>query len=153
MVTNGVKLKANTIEDLNVVSSLLQDSLVHLGDMKYLKKESEFLMVVNRFCWEKERDDINASDSQQEKRCICGLKIGYVKQVSYRGHSAELNQFYNLLTITYEDADSNENELNNLTFTFSTGYDIRLTVDELALVMQDIAAPHPGLARPQHDLS
>ena len=74
-----------------------------------------------------------------------------MKRVSQLGLSAGENQFYNLLSITYEEAQKNEKVVNRLTFTFSDGYGIRLIVDELALIVQDIAAPHPGLARPQHD--
>ena len=150
MITDGIRLKAITIDDLNVVSSLLQDSLVNFQDMKYMEEESEFLMVVNSFCWEKEQNDISTTSSGEEYRCLCGLKIGYINQVSHLGLSREVNQFYNLLTITYEDANSNEERLNKLTFHFSGGYDIRLTVDELAIIVQDIAEPHPGLARPRH---
>ena len=39
----------------------------------------------------------------------------------------------------------------NSLITFSDGYGIRLIVDKLTLIVQDIAAPHPGLARPHHD--
>ena len=73
-----------------------------------------------------------------------------MKQVSQRGLSAGVNQFYNLLSITYEESKENEQVVKSLTFTFSDGYGMRLTVDELALIVHDIAAPHPGLVRPQH---
>ena len=108
------------------------------------------MMVINRFCWEK------ANDSElktQLHRCLCGVKVAHVKQVSQRGQSAGVSQFYNLLSITYEEIEENKKAMNRLTFTFSGGYDIRLFVSELALIAQDIAAPHPGLARPDHNMS
>ena len=89
----------------------------------------------------------------EAEQCMCGLKIAHVKRVSQRGLFAGGNQFYNLLSITYEETKEEEKVVNRLTFTFSDGYGIRLTVDELALIVQDIAAPHPGLARPQHNKS
>ena len=76
-----------------------------------------------------------------------------MKQVSQRGLSAGANQFYNLLSITYEEIKENEKVVFMLTFTFSDGYGIKLTLDELALMVQDVAEPHPGLARPQHNNS
>ena len=144
---NRLKLRAISAEDIEILSALLQDGLVAASDMHYEKSENSFLMVINRFCWEQ---DGNIASDRQQNRCLCGLKVGYVKQVSKRGISAGSAEFYNLLSITYEEIKKNEKVVNRLTFTFSDGYGIRLTVDELALIVQDIAAPHPGLARPQH---
>ena len=147
---NRLKLRAAAVEDVEIISALLQDGLVAASDLHYQKAAASFVMVINRLCWEQ------AYDSELEtplNRCLCGLKVGNVKQVSQRGLSAEANQFYNLLSITYEEVKLNKKAVNRLTLTFSDGYGIRLVVDELALIVQDIADPHPGLARPQHNKS
>ena len=145
---NKLKLRAVATEDIEILSTLLQDGLVVSSDLHYEKDEALFVMVINRFCWEQ----ADETESQtQPNRCLCGLKVAHVKRVSKRGISAGVNQFYNLLSITYEETKENEKVMNRLTFTFSDGYGIRLTVDKLALIVQDIAAPHPGLARPQHN--
>ena len=147
---NKLKLRAVATEDIEILSTLLQDGLVAASDLHYQKNAASFLMVINRFCWEQADD----TESQtQPNRCLCGLKVAHVKRVSQRGISAGVNQFYNLLSITNEETKENEKAVNRLTFTFSDGYGIRLTIDELALIVQDIAAPHPGLARPQHNKS
>tara|TARA_A100001015_G_scaffold235626_1_gene267481 strand:- start:456 stop:911 length:456 start_codon:yes stop_codon:yes gene_type:complete len=145
---NKLKLRAVATEDIEILSTLLQDGLVVSSDLHYEKDEALFVMVINRFCWEQ------ANDGEPEKklnRCLCGLKVAHVKHVSQRGLSAAATQFYNLLSITYDESKENEKAVNSLTFTFSDGYGIKLTVDELALIVQDIAAPHPALAQPQHD--
>ena len=145
---NRLKLRAVAAEDVEIISALLQDGLVAASDLHYQKDAASFVMVINRFCWEQTDD----TDSETHpNRCLCGLKVAHVKQVSQRGLSTVTNQFYNLLSIMYEETKENEKMVNRLTFTFSDGYGIRLTVDELALIVQDIAAPHPGLARPQHN--
>ena len=147
---NTLKLRAVAAEDVEIISALLQDGLVAASDLHHDKDAASFVMVINRFCWEQTDD----TDSEtQPNRCLCGLKVAHVKQVSQRGLSSGVNQFYNLLSITYEETKEIEKLVNRLTFTFSDGYNIRLTVDELALIMQDIAVPHPGLARPQHNKS
>ena len=145
---NKLKLRAVAAEDIEILSMLLQDGLVASSDLHYEKNESCFVMVINRFCWEQAND---GEPETQPNRCLCGLKVGNVKHVSQRGLSAEATQFYNLLSITYEETRKNEKVANSLTFTFSDGYDIMLAVDELALIVQDIAAPHPALAQPQHN--
>ena len=144
---NRLKLRAVAAEDVEIMSALLQDGLVAASDLHYQKDAASFVMVINRYCWEQADD---TESKTQPNRCLCGLKVAHVKQVSQRGLSVGVNEFYNLLSITYEEIKKNEKVVNRLTFTFSDGYGIRLTVDELALIVQDIAAPHPGLARPQH---
>ena len=136
-----LKLKAVAAEDIVVLSALLQDSLVAAPDILFLAEDACLVMVLNRYCWEQ-----NSKDSQtQPQRCMCGLKVTSVSQIRQRGLSGQPNQFYNLLSITYEEATR------RLTFTFSEGCGIRLDVDRLALLVQDIADPHPGFARPQHE--
>ena len=147
---NGLKLRAVAEVDVKVMSALLQDGLVAASDMHYQKDDASFVMVINRYCWEQADD---TESETQPNRCLCGLKVAHVKRVSQRGLAAGANQFYNLLSITYEETKKNEKVVKRLTFTFSDGYDIRLTLDELALIVQDVASPHPGLARPQHNLS
>ena len=150
MEENRLKLRAVAAVDVEIMSALLQDGLVAASDMHYQKDAASFVMVINRFCWEQADDN---ESQTQPNRCLCGLKVAHVKRVSQRGLSTGVNQFYNLLSITNEETKENEKVVNRLTFTFSDGYGIRLTVDELALIMEDIAAPHPGLAWPQHNKS
>ena len=145
-----LKLRAVAAEDVEILSALLQDGLVAASDLHYQKDAASFVMVINRFCWEQAND---SGSETQLNRCLCGLKVTHVKQVSQRGLSAGANQFYNLLSIKYEETKENEKAVKRLTFTFSDGYGIRLTLEELALIVQDIAEPHPGLARPQHNNS
>ena len=147
---NRLKLRAVAAEDIEVLSALLQDGLVAASDLHYQKSQDNFMMVINRFCWEQGDD---SGLERQLNRCLCGLKVGHVKQVSKCGMSAGANQFYNLLSIAYEEAKENKEELSRLTFTFSNGHGIRLAVDRIALILQDIAPPHPGFARPQHSKS
>ena len=147
---NRLKLRAVAAEDVEIMSALLQDGIVAASDLHYQKDAASFVMVINRFCWEQADD---AESAVQPNRCLCGLKVGYVKQVSKRGMSAGASEFYNLLSITYEEDKENKDALSRLTFTFSDGYGIRLAIDEIALILQDIAASHPALARPDHNKS
>ena len=96
------------------------------SDLYYQKDAASFVMVVNRFCWEHEL--IGVFQERQPNRCLCGVKVGHVRWVSQRGLSAGVNQFYNLLSITYEETTEKEKVVNRLTFTFSDGYGIRLAM-------------------------
>ena len=138
---NKLKLKAEAAEDIEVLSALLQDSLVAAPDIRFLEDESSLMMVLNRYCWEQDSEE----SQTQPLRCMCGLRVASVSEIKQRGLSGQANQFYNLLSVTYEQATK------RLTFTFSEGCGIRLVVDRLAVLVQDVADPHPGFARPQHD--
>ena len=92
---NKLKLRAVAAEDIEILSTLLQDGLVASSDLHYEKDESWFVMVINRFCWEQAND---GEPETQPNRCLCGLKVGHVKHVSQRGLSAASTQFYNLLS-------------------------------------------------------
>ena len=105
---NRLKLWAVAAEDVEVLSALLQDGLVAADDLHYQKDEASFVMVINRFCWEQAD---NSELETQLNRCLCGLKVTQVKRVSQRGLSARANQFYNLLSITYEETKENKKAL------------------------------------------
>ena len=51
-----LKLRAHDAEDLAVVSSLLQDAIVPAKEMTFLAAERRFVMVANRFMWERQPD-------------------------------------------------------------------------------------------------
>ena len=47
-----LKLIGKNQEDLKVISAYLQDSVVTVKDIVFLKKNRTFVMIVNRFMWE-----------------------------------------------------------------------------------------------------
>ncbi len=49
----ALKLIAQTPDDLTIVSSLMQDTTVLIGDMAWLPAEKRFALVGNRYRWEK----------------------------------------------------------------------------------------------------
>ena len=79
----GLKLRAADAEDLAVISAILQDSLVTVGEMTYLPDESRFVLVANRFRWEPQSGPVPAKG----ERVLTGLCIDGVKAVSRRGFS------------------------------------------------------------------
>ena len=47
-----INLIAKNQEDLKVISAYLQDSIVTVRDIVFLKQNRTFVMIVNRFMWE-----------------------------------------------------------------------------------------------------
>ena len=133
----ALSLQARTSDDVKILSALLQDALIAGADMVFEKKDSTFMVVANRFCWELQNE-------LQQMRCMCGIKFGDVKHVRMRGLTPEKSQFYNLLAIEYEEAEE------HVVLVFSGGGGVQLEISSVLVVVQDLAAPHPSFARPDH---
>ena len=48
----NLKLIGKNQEDLKVISAYLQDSIVKIKDIVFLKQNRTFIMIVSRFMWE-----------------------------------------------------------------------------------------------------
>jgi len=49
---NNLKLIGKNENDLKIISAYLQDSVVIVKDIVFLKKNKTFVMILNRFMWE-----------------------------------------------------------------------------------------------------
>ena len=132
-----LKLIARSSKDITVMSALLQDALLASADMQFIPDDHSFVVLANRFCWE--------ADVKAPQRRLCGLKIGQVEKVQTKGMQLATGQFYNLLSIAYEEAG------NGLILTFSGEAAIRLQIAGISATLQDVAEAHPGFARPEHE--
>ena len=70
---NGLKLIGENENDLKVISAYLQDSIVIVKDIVFLKKNKTFIMVLNRFMWE--------DAFKENKRIRCAVKFEEVIKV------------------------------------------------------------------------
>ncbi len=135
--TSALKLHAQSSDDIEILSALLQDALIAGADMVFDKAENTFMLVANRYCWE-------LQDAGQQMRCMCGVKFGTIGAVRTRGMTADKTQFYNLLAIEYDKAAQ------HIMLVFSGGVGIQLEVSSIMIIVRDLAEPHPSFARPDH---
>ena len=135
--TSAMKLHAQSSDDIEMLSALLQDALIAGADMVFDKAENTFMLVANRYCWE-------LQDAGQQMRCMCGVKFGTIGAVRTRGMTADKTQFYNLLAIEYDKAAQ------HIMLVFSGGVGIQLEVSSIMIIVRDLAEPHPSFARPDH---
>ena len=135
--TSALKLHAQSSDDIEMLSALLQDALIAGADMIFDRAENTFMLVANRYCWE-------LQDAGQQMRCMCGVKFGTISAVRTRGMTADKTQFYNLLAIEYDKAAQ------HIMLVFSGGVGIQLEVSSIMIIVRDLAEPHPSFARPDH---
>ena len=81
---NGLRLVGKNQDDLKVISAFLQDSIVVVKDMVFLKRNRTFIMIANRFMWE----DVEIGVFRKNKRISCAVKFEEVLEV----RSQNINQ-------------------------------------------------------------
>ena len=131
-----IRLRACSLEDLSLISALLQDAIVPIGDIAFLKDEKSFVLVASRYCWEYDNEGSGL-------RVLSGLRFDSVTRVVSREiDRRDRNQFLELLSINYSDGF--------VAIHFSRGGAIRLEVERLTVAVQDLADPHPTTFQPRH---
>jgi len=142
----ALKLRAADAEDLAVVSAILQDALVAVGEMAYLPEEHRFVLVANRFRWEGRP----GSRRKDLERTLTGLCIDGVTAVRRRGfHPRDTDRILSLLALR---VDSDERPA-VMTLDFAGGSSIRLEVERLLRHLDDLGEPWPTRWRPKHPVA
>jgi len=80
----NLKLLGTHQEDLKIISAYLQDSILIVKDIVFLKHNRTFIMIVNRFMWE----NVEKGVFRQNKRIRCAVKFEEVIKVE----SKNINQ-------------------------------------------------------------
>lgn len=131
-------LRAEDLEDLGVISSMVQDALVPPGDMAYLPEDGQFLLALNRFRWEA------AGDAPPFSRTHAGLRFDRVTGVQRRNLGrGERDRILSMLSIAYHG--------DTVVLIFAENAAIRLTVGKLAVALDDLGEPWPTPWKPGHD--
>tara|TARA_B100001013_G_scaffold322061_1_gene232331 strand:+ start:489 stop:935 length:447 start_codon:yes stop_codon:yes gene_type:complete len=141
----NLKLLALNDDDLKVLSAHLQDSVVLVKDIIFLKKSRTFLMMVNRFMWE----DIELGIFRENKRIRCAVKFENVLEVKSRNISQKKkDKILELLSIDSEV----KNNKKELLITFAGNNEIILIVEEINILLDDVGLPWKVKHVPKHQL-
>lgn len=96
-----LRLRAETAEDLTVMSSLLQDAVGRTGEIVWARGRRRLVLVLNRFRWE----DRNRAETERRsyERVQTALTLEGVLAVRARGICPEDGQtIYSLLAVAFE---------------------------------------------------
>jgi Protein of unknown function (DUF2948) len=164
MPESPLKLMARDAADLEVIAACVQDALVPIGEMAFLPAEQRFILVLNRFRW----DRIDAGEVAQAERSTArsptsgdaafweqgdagpryervhsGLRFERVTAVRTRGidlHNRD--RILELLTIQAEPSA--------VSLFFAGGAAVRIEVAELRCYLEDFGEGWPTRWRPSH---
>ncbi len=144
-----LRLKAESAEDLEVMSSLVQDAVGKIGDISWLPKKRRLILAMNRFRWEVH---VGAPDDQAPaERVRSALSIDGVLKVRARGiDQSDKSRIFDLLALSFEcgtDAGG------TLTLTLAGGGEFSIEVECMDLMLTDMGEPWGARAgrAPNHD--
>jgi Protein of unknown function (DUF2948) len=139
-----LKLIALDPEDLKVLSCHLQDAVIRVGDMAYLRNEMRFAAIANRFDWEQ----VAKIDDATYRRRRAGLRFERVKSAMLHGIDlTRKDTVLELLAVTFEPG---EEPSGALTLHFSGGGAIRLEVECIEAELRDLGAQWRTRLKPEH---
>lgn len=157
-----LKLSAKDAEDLQVIAAFCQDALVPVSEMAYLENERRFVLVLNRFRWDRAPDSAAEptagarSAPQQDasfwdrddtgpvyERVLCGLRFENVSAVRTRAIDLRKRQeILAMLTI--------QSEPGGVFLLFAGGGAIKLETEEIRCFLEDFGPSWPTRRRPSH---
>lgn len=133
-----LRLLAQDIEDLEVISAALQDAIVKVGDINFESGARRLTMALNRYRWE----------TKGGERVRSALQFGSVLSLEARKvRRGAKDAVLELLALTFEPGDAPGGVL---TFSFAGGADLRAKVECIEAVLADVSRPWPTPRTPRH---
>jgi hypothetical protein len=141
-----VNLGALDEDDLKVLSSLVQDAVFPITEMRWRQSERRFALLVNRFRWEDEGQQRHGPERVQSL-----LVADNVLKISSQGvDRQEKDMVLSILSVEFEAA---EDGAGHDLITQAGDGAIRLEVEALELTLKDVTRPYraPSGKAPTHD--
>ena len=128
----GLNLAGNNNKDLKVISAYLQDSVVAIRDIVFLKQNKSFVMIVNRFMWE----DAEKEVFKDSKRIRSAVKFEGVIKV----RSKNINQKNKNKPLEYLAMECDSDNVGNkkISIFFSGNGTITIISEVVEVVMSDL---------------
>ena len=143
-----LSLIAQNEEDLVVISTLCQDSIIKIANIKWAKKSKRFYLLINRFCWE--LNDLSKKKSSNMLRINSLISFNSVLSVKSAGiQQNNSSDITSLLTINYNFFNFEKQAIDLI---FSGNSQISLNIECIDVFLKDISEPFEGTTskQPKH---
>ena len=143
-----LRLMAADQDDLAILSALVQDAVFPASEMRWLRAERRFAILLNRFRWE----DVDAATLRKRpvERVQALLVIDDVMAVKVQGvQPGDADSVLSLLAIVFEPG---EDGTGRLILTFAGDGAVALDVEAINLALKDVTRPYvaPSHKIPTH---
>lgn len=144
MAMSQLKLVALDQQDLDIVSAHVQDAVMKVGDLSYLKGEGRFLVAMNRFVWENKPGFF----TRRHERRRCVLHFEGVSAVRFNGFQLQKSDdVLSLLALRFTPGDM---PAGTIELTCAAGAAIQLDVAYVEARLADLGAAWETPSRPVH---
>jgi len=141
-MSNPLKLKAETDQDIEVLSASLQDAIGRVGDMHYDKISRSFNLKLTRFQHEQDT----------AARILTGVRIDGVIGVKFRGiERSDPDAMIVMLALLF--TPKRPKPSGDLALVFAGGGEVLLHVECIDAIMVDVSTSRETDKRPLHPLS
>ena len=141
-----LKLIALDAEDLQILSAHLQDAVGTVADAAWLPKERRFVILLNRFVWEKV---VGGGWERGYERRRTALHIDRVEACKCRGFDPRNKEnVLNLLAINFEPGQAPAGHIDLI---FSGDLTLRLQVECIEARIKDLGPAWSTSSCPRHD--
>jgi hypothetical protein len=139
-----LKLIALDEQDLNVISAYIQDAVIKVGDLKFMRREKRFVLPMNRFAWETQRGLLPARPQRRNSVLHFDRVTGAQATGNVIGKPADILE---LLAIRFHVA---EVPAGTVELVFAGGGGVRLDVECIEARLADLGGAWEASSRPKH---
>jgi hypothetical protein len=132
-------LRAEDAGDLPTISACVQDMAVKAGEVGWWPRQRRLVVLGNRFRWERVRGGGAAT------RVQAALRFDHVERVERREWPEEAHAVLPLLAVTAEGEA-------RVVLSFGGGAALRLTVEAVDAILEDVTGAWEATAVPDHGL-
>ena len=143
-----LSLGAQNEEDLVVIATLCQDSIIKVANIKWAKNAKRFYLLINRFCWE--LNDLSKKKASNMFRINSIMSFNNVLSAKSVGiQQNNISDITSLLTLNYNFFTFEKQAINLI---FSGNSQIILNIECIDAFLKDISEPFESTASelPKH---
>jgi hypothetical protein len=143
-----VRLRAETAEDLEIVSALVQDAVAQVADAAWTPRRRRFTLLVNRFRWEDAPAAVRQNRPYERVRAL--LSVGAALSARAQGlDPAARETVVSLLAIGFEPTADGAGVVR---LTLAGDGEIAIEVEALDVTLTDVSRPYlsPSRRMPAH---
>ena len=131
-MTELLRLRAETAEDLPALSALVQDMAILANDIAFDARRRRLSLMGNRYRWE----------AATPTRVRTAVRVDHVQGLQHRAMPDDPRAVLALLAMAQEGE--------HLVLTFAGGSMLRARIETLDVTMDDVAGPWGARAVPDH---
>ncbi|KIN63407.1 DUF2948 domain containing protein [Sulfitobacter noctilucicola] len=142
-----LNLGAMDADDLNVISSLVQDAVFPASEMRWDRSKKRFALLLNRVRWEDTGKTRHAPERVQSVLMFHTVQAVASQDVP----KGDADTILSVLSLTFEETDAPSG---HVTLTLAGDGAIRLTVEAVEVTLKDVTKPYvaPSKKLPRHDI-